>query len=186
MLFIQQTLTAHFYGYILRFGTPGNHFTSVFLNWSIAIPDCDPLSSPSFLFSSSHSNSCHLLGQHPLLALFFQSTRLLDFTISKLEHNHSPTQCLISSSLQQTHMPRRDSIQSSTDAPLAQGLLGAAGEKQSMLTGSMKNVWFLVSAHPQKQFCEGGIKTVAVLIYPHFYHLLKHPGPPFSPLSIRK
>ena len=95
MLFIQQTLAAHFYGYILRFGAPGNHFTSVFLNWSIAIPDCDPLSSPSFLFSSSHSNSCHLLGQHPLLALFLQSTRLLDFTISKLEHNHSPTQCLI-------------------------------------------------------------------------------------------
>ena len=36
------------------------------------------------------------------------------------------------------------------------------------------------------EFCEGGIKTVAVLIYPHFYHLLKHPGPPFSPLSIHK
>lgn len=64
------------------------------------IPDCNPLSSPSLLLSSSHSNSCHLLGQHPLLALFFQSTRLLDFTISKLEHNHSPAQCLIPSSSQ--------------------------------------------------------------------------------------
>ena len=83
-------------------------------------------------------------------------------------------------------MPRRDSIQPSTDAPLTLGLLGAAGENQSMLTRPMQNLWFLLSAHPPKQFCEGGIKTVAVLIYPHLCHLLKHPGPPFSPLSICK
>lgn len=142
MLLIQQTFTANSDGYILSFGSPGNLFTSVILNWSTAISNCGPLS--ALLSSSRLFQPCQLLPSVRtillFLSLFSQSIILLDFGIPPFRA-HSPSNLIPhppSSHL--THTPTIGPIQPFMDAPQAEGLSSAAGEDKTMQVEPMTNL----------------------------------------------
>ena len=84
-------------------------------------------------------------------------------------------------------MPGRDAIQPSTEAPLTLGLLGACCRRKPKYA-DQTNAKFVVSAlsTPPKTILWGRHQNSCCSHLSNLCHLLKHPGPPFSPLSISK